>query len=56
MKKITAAFAFVASVFASGSALGAVQFIDYTGALASNTIVLKFSDDYVKFASCGCMV
>jgi hypothetical protein len=40
MKKITAAFAFVASVFASGSALGAVQFIDYTGALPSNTIVL----------------
>jgi len=40
MKKITAAFAFVASVFASGSALGAVQFLDYTGALPSNTIVL----------------
>ena len=40
MKKITAAFAFVASVFASGSALGAVQFLDYTGALRSNTIVL----------------
>jgi hypothetical protein len=40
MKKITAAFAFVASVFASGSALGAVQFLDYTGALSSNTVVL----------------
>lgn len=40
MKKITAALAFVASVFASGSALGAVQFLDYTSALPSNTIVL----------------
>ena len=43
MKKITAAFAFVASVFASGSALGAVQFLDYSGALPSNTIVLGSS-------------
>lgn len=40
MKKITAAFAFLASVIASGSALGAVQFLDYTGVLPSNTIVL----------------
>ena len=41
MKKITAALAFVASVVVSGSALGAVQFVDYTGALPSNTIVLN---------------
>ena len=32
MKKITAAFGFVASVFVSGSALGAVQVFDYTDA------------------------
>jgi len=38
MKKITAALALATSLLASGSAVAAVDFVDYTGSLPSNTI------------------
>jgi hypothetical protein len=38
MKKITAALALATSLLASGSAVAAVDFVDYTGSLSSNTI------------------
>ena len=38
MKKITAALALATSLLASGSAVAAVDFVDYTGNLSSNTI------------------
>jgi hypothetical protein len=40
MKRITAALALAPSLLASGSALAAVAFVDYTGSLSSNTIRL----------------
>jgi hypothetical protein len=47
MKKITAAFAFVASVFASGSALGAVQFLDYTGTIVMGSATITLNSQVV---------
>jgi hypothetical protein len=38
MKKITAALALATSLLASGSAVAAVDFVDYTGAVPSTTI------------------
>jgi len=38
MKKITAALALATSLLASGTAVAAVDFVDYTGSLSSNTI------------------
>jgi hypothetical protein len=38
MKRITAAFALATSLLASGSAIAAVDFVDYTGTLPSTTI------------------
>lgn len=38
MKKITAALALATSLLASGSAVAAVDFVDYTGSLSTNTI------------------